>query len=111
MGKKKIMAKTKTSEISCGEPREIKNLKPRVGGEMAMCHAGKLAGKERRKVRQAFFRVVRWRERKSEAEISDRGVEEKNPVDVVRLSAILLPEILTRLGTQGNRTVLKETPS
>jgi len=32
MGRKKIVAKTKTSEMNYGEPREIKTLKPRVRG-------------------------------------------------------------------------------
>jgi len=31
MGGKKIVAKTKTSEINYGEPRETKTLKPREG--------------------------------------------------------------------------------
>jgi len=42
----------------------------------------KLAVKELHKDNQALFKVVRWRERKSEAGISDKDVEEKNRVDI-----------------------------
>jgi len=48
-------------------PREIKTIKlkeRRNGGEIALCRVEELAGKECHKDYQAFFKVMRWRERK-----------------------------------------------
>jgi len=64
-------------------------------GEVALWHAEKLEVKERHKDNQAFFKMVRWRGRKSEAGILDRDIEEKNWVDVVRTSAVSLPDVPT----------------
>jgi len=64
-------------------------------GEIALCHVKKLAVKKLHKDNQAFFKVVRWRGRRSEAGIFDKEVEEKNQVDIVRKSTVPLPEIPT----------------
>jgi len=70
--------------------------------EMALCHAEKLAVKESRKDHQRLFKVVRRRGKKSDWGL-DRNDEKKNWADVATISALLLPDIPTRLETQRNR--------
>lgn len=80
MGRKKFLARKKTSKTDYGEPSKIKTLLPRVGrmrGEMALCYPEKLAGKESYKNNQVFLKVARWRERKSELEVLSGDIEEK----------------------------------
>lgn len=56
-------------------------------GKMDLCQAEKFARREPHKDNQAFFKVVRYKERKSDAEILGRDVEKINFVDVANLSA------------------------